>query len=377
MNVCILTNILTPYRLPLFEAIKNQVERFNVVLMARRDKERHWEVDNYGFAAQVLPGLHFKPPRHPFSVHVNYGVQGALKKIDPDVLISGGFAPANISGFLYAREAGKKHLVWGELHAQDLEQASWLKRLIRRKLIAGSAGAIASSSRARDIFVHYGLSEDLVLTSVMPIDVDLFSDSANAFRGSDEWHVLRQRYSPPLLLSVGRLTDSKGYWEMFQIYKRLLKHHPEASLLIAGDGPERQVYENHCHAKGWQRVHFLGFQAPADIIKYLTIADLFVFHSLQDPFGAVVPEAMAAGTPVVSSIHAGATDDLIIEGKTGFRIDPKDFDRTTRQILHALEMPKNHRRQLVKNARERVGQHTFAASAKEIVDFASSLKVGQ
>lgn len=377
MNVCILTNILAPYRLPLFEAIKDQVEHLNVLLMARGDKGRQWKIDNYGFAAQVLPGLHFRPPGHPFSIHINYGVQGVLKKIDPDVLISGGFAPANIAGFLYARKTGKKHLVWGELHVQDLEQASWLKRLVRRKLIAESAGAIASSSRARNIFMHYGLSEEQVLTSVMPIDVNLFSDSADTFRNSDGWHALRQRYSSPILLSIGRLTDSKGYWEMFQIYERLLKHHSEASLLIAGDGPEQQTYENHCHAKRLQRVHFLGFQVPAELIKYLTIADLFVFHSLQDPFGAVVPEAMAAGTPVVSSVHAGATDDLIVEGETGFRIDPQDFDRSARQILHALDMPENHRRHLVKNARERVGRHSFAASAKAIVDFARSLGADQ
>ncbi|MEZ4601743.1 MAG: glycosyltransferase family 4 protein [Syntrophotaleaceae bacterium] len=377
MKVCILTNILAPYRLPLFEAIKDQVEHLNIVLMARREKERHWKVDNFGFAAHFLPGLHFKPPGYPFSVHINYSVQEALKKLDPDVLISGGFAPANIAGYLYARKARKKHLVWGELHAQDLEQASWIKRLIRRKLISGSAGAIASSSRARDVFVHYGLSEDRVLTSVMPIDVGFFSDSAEAFRGSDEWCGLRRRYPSPLLLSIGRLTDSKGYWEIFQIYELLLKHHPEAGLLIAGDGPERQDYESHCRAKGWQGVHFLGFQSPAELIKFLTIADLFVFHSLRDPFGAVVPEAMAAGTLVVASIHAGATDDLVVEGETGFRIDPKDCEGTTRKIMHVLELPEDRRRQLVNNARQRVGRHTFSASAKEIVDFARSLEVGR
>ncbi|MGD9661589.1 MAG: glycosyltransferase [Porticoccaceae bacterium] len=120
---------------------------------------------------------------------------------------------------------------------------------------------------------------------------------------------------------------------------------------------------------------FFGFLSLEELVKYLAVADLFVFHTLKDRFGAVVPEAMAAGTPVVSSIHAGATDDLIVEGKTCFRIDPKGFDRSTRQILHALEMPENHRRQLVKNAWERVGRHIFAASAKEIVDFARFLEV--
>jgi len=376
MNVCILTNILAPYRIPLFEAIQNQVKRLNVVLMARREKERQWEVDNYGFAAHVLPGLHFKPPGYPFSVHINYGVHGLLKKLDPDVLISGGFAPANISGFMYARKTGKKHLVWGELHAQDLEQASWAKRLVRRKLIAGSSGAIASSSRAREVFVHYGLPDDRVLTSVMPIDVDYFAGSADAFRGTDEWRVLRQRFSSPLLLSIGRLTDSKGYWELFQIYERLLRHHPDAGLLIAGDGPQRPAYESHCRSRGWQGVHFLGFQTPAELIKFMTVSDLFVFHSLRDPFGAVVPEAMAAGTPVIASVHGGATDDLIVEGDTGFRIDPNSFENATCQVLRALELSADRRRQLVDKARQRVFRHTFSASAKEIVDFARSLEVG-
>ncbi|MGD9661588.1 MAG: hypothetical protein AB7U63_09965 [Porticoccaceae bacterium] len=149
MKVSILTNILAPYRFPLFEEIRSRVERLDVVLMARRDRQRQWQIYDYEFSTHFLPGLHCRPPGCPFSVRVNYGTRNLLRKVDPDVLVCGDFAPANISGYLYSLKFGKKHLGWGELDSQDFTQVSWIRRRILRAIITGS---IASSSRARKLF---------------------------------------------------------------------------------------------------------------------------------------------------------------------------------------------------------------------------------
>lgn len=375
MKLTILTNILAPYRIPLFEEIKNRVERLDVVVMASAESQRQWKISDYTFMTHVLPGIHFRLPGYPFSVHVNYGVRQLLHKLAPEIIISGGFAPANIAGYLYARHAGKRHFPWGELHDQDIAKSSSLKRFIRHKLIAGSTGAIASSTRACKVFTHYGMAKDRVLTSVMPIDVEGFSRNAQAFRGSEEMRIMQQRYSSPLLLSIGRLTDSKGYWELFKIFEQLLERYPTAGLLIVGDGPQRPVYEHYCQSKGWQNVNFQGFLDPAQLIKFMVVADLFVFHTLRDPFGAVVPEAMAAGVPVLSSIHAGATDDLIEEGVTGFRFDPRNYSDAVCRVSGILSLPAEGRRQLIVNAFQRVQRHTFAKEAAAIVAFVSKIEL--
>lgn len=372
MKLCILTNILAPYRLPLFEEIRKRVEQLDVVLMAGKEKNRQWQIGKYQFKTHQLPGIHFKLPGQPFSIHVNYAVSGILKQINPDVLISGGFAPANIATFRCCRKLGKKHLVWGELHDQDRNTSQW-RRFIRRKLISGSDGAIASSGKAKEILNFYGLPEEKILTSVMPIDVDSYAAKADAFRLSSGYTELRDRYAGPILLSIGRLTDSKGYWELFKIYQKILLENSAVNLLILGDGPNRSNYEDYCHSNRLNNVRFLGFQQPEKLIQYLAVADLFIFHSLRDPFGAVVSEAMAAGTAVVSSIHGGVTADLVIDGENGFTIDPCNIEETASVIIGALNQSPDSRQQMIAKAREQVGKHTFTSEAEAMVTFSRQL----
>ena len=333
------------------------------------------EIGSHSFLTHVLSGVHFQLPGYPFSVHINYGVGRLLRKINPDVLISGGFAPANIAGCLYASRFQKKHFVWGELSDNDVSHASMLKKLIRKKIISNSIGAIASSSVARTVFIHYGMDESKILKSIMPIDVDFFSRAVDAFQKSEEMYIMRNRFTSPLLISIGRLVDSKGFWELFAIYARLLVQHPTAGLLIAGDGPQRYVYETYCRSMGWKNVHFLGFLQPEQLVKYMALVDLFIFQTLRDPFGAVVPEAMAAGIPVLSSIHAGATDDLIEDGVTGFRFDPCNCSASVSRVLDILSLKPDARIKIVNNALSCVQAHNFAREAAAIVAFCSAMRL--
>jgi glycosyltransferase involved in cell wall biosynthesis len=207
----------------------------------------------------------------------------------------------------------------------------------------------------------------------MPIDVDYFRAGAIAWRNS-EWIICeRARYTSPILLSVGRLTERKGYRELFAMYEAVVKQRPDVSLLIVGDGPERAIYESYVRSQNWEHIHFLGFRQVDEVVKYLALADLFVFHTLSDPFGAVLSEAMAAELPVVSSIHAAATQDLIDDGVTGFRIDPRDAERSARVILHVLETAPEERTAMGRAAYERVRRHTIDSAADEMVRFLTSL----
>jgi glycosyltransferase involved in cell wall biosynthesis len=170
-------------------------------------------------------------------------------------------------------------------------------------------------------------------------------------------------------VSVGRLTERKGYRELFAMYEVLVRHRPNVSLLIVGDGPKRDEYEAAVRARGWARVHFLGFQQPDELVKSLALADVFVFHTLSDPFGAVLSEAMAAGVPAVSSVYAAATRDLIDDGVTGFRIDPRDPKASAETIARALDLSQEQRDALRRAAYDRVALFDIERSADRMVDF--------
>ena len=372
MNVVILTNILTPYRIPLFEAVHSRVGRLRVLLMAEREENRDWTLGGASFEHEVLPGVHVKLPGADVSVHWNRGVIRALRRAKPDVVVSGGFAPANAAAWAYCRATRRPFIGWGELSPR--EAMPFWRRGVRRALTKWSDGAIASSSDARDAFLIYGADEASVLTAVMPVDVDYFHSRARAHRDSAWCSEERARLGGgPILLSIGRLTERKGFRELFAMYEQVLQVRPDVTLLIAGDGPERQRYEAQVRTQRWTRVHFLGFQQADALTRYLALADVFVFHTLSDPFGAVLSEAMAAELPAVSSIHAAATRDLISDGVTGFRIDPHDTPESAETLLKVLSMSVSERAALGVAAYARAKQFDIGPTADAMVAFLTSV----
>ncbi len=373
MKLCILTNILAPYRMGLFESLAGQVDELTVLLMAGGHDNRSWEIPDPAFAASVLPGLHVKVPGFEEPFHFNTRIARTLRRIDPDVVVSGGFTLANVAAYLYCRRHGKLYVSWGELTLQDGADRSWIRRALRRWLISGSDGVVASSTVAMKAFEHYGAAADRSVLSVMPIDVQGYATAATGFRRSREYEELKAKFPGPCLISIGRLIDLKGYPELFEIYRELRRHHPQAQLLIAGDGAQRSAYEAMVGNAGWQHVHFLGFLQAQQLIRHLCIADVFVFHTRYDPFGAVLSEAMACRTPVVTSVHAAATHDLVRDGVSGHVIDPAAIAASAAAIRAALNMSPAQRAAMIEAAYESVKAWDFAAASTAIVDLLQRL----
>jgi glycosyltransferase involved in cell wall biosynthesis len=373
MRLAIVTNILAPYRLPLFEAMGRRVGDLTVLLMAGREENRQWELDRPGFKTQVLPGFHVRPNGRPVSWHFNHGVIAALRRFDPDAVMNGGFMPANLAGYLYCRLYGRSHVAWAHLTLKDGAERSRARRLLRRVLVRGSAGCIAESSEAAEAFLHYGSTADRILTAPMPFDVAHFHDGAARARRDSEWAERRGRFRGPLLLAIGQMIPRKGYRELFRIYERVLKHVAPLSLVILGDGPERARYESLVARRGWGDVHFLGYIQSAEVPRYLALADAFVFPTLYDPFGLVSAEAMAAELPVLSSIHAASTRDLVVEGVTGFRFDPLDVEDSAAKLLGVLRMSRAERVDMGRAAYEKVRGCDAEPSAAAIIRFLRAL----
>ncbi len=372
MKLAVVTNILTPYRIPLFEALEKRTGSLHVLLMAEREENRQWTLGAGAFRHEVLPGLHVRLPGSEVSLHLNYGVTRALRRADPDVVLSGGYAAANVAAWGYCRLRKRPFVGWGELTMRDVGTTSPPRQIVRRLLTRGSAGSIASSSDARDVFVHYGAPPSTVLTAVMPIEVERYHAAAT-LRGSPWAERERARFGGPILLAVGRMAAGKGYAELLAIYDLVVKQCPTAALLIAGDGPERAMHEARARSRGWPHVHFLGYRDPDAIVRLLALADLFVFPTLLDRFGAVLSEAMAAELPVISSIHASATGDLVEDGVTGFRIDPLDAAASAQTILHVLRMSPGERAAMGRAAYARVQRHGIDATAESMMSFLASL----
>ncbi|MEQ1626791.1 MAG: glycosyltransferase family 4 protein [Nitrospira sp.] len=373
MNVVVVTNILTPYRVPLFEALAKQCERFTVLLMAEREENRQWVFGKLPFRTEVLPGWHVRPKGAEVSLHFNYGVVRRLRRLNPDIVLSGGFAPAHLAAFAFCNLFGKRYVQWGEFTLRDGAQSSFIRRYLRRLTVGGSAACIASSNEARDAFRFYGAGDRPILTAPMPIEIERMHRAVRALRGGGEVAGDCDLFPGQILLSVGRLTDAKGTGALLSMYDVVRRVRPDVALMLVGDGPDRGKYESLCRERGWNRVHFAGHVDPMELPRYFALADVFVFPTFSDTFGAVLSEAMAAELPVVASVHAAATHDLVEEGVTGFRFDPRNLDSGAEAILNALALSDRERVEMGHAAYRRVRSTDIGPSAQVIGRFLRSL----
>ncbi len=135
---------------------------------------------------------------------------------------------------------------------------------------------------------------------------------------------VRRRYGLPdrFALYVGTIEPRKNLPALFEAWAKL---HAPLPLVIAGKrGWLYQETFARVEALGvTDRVHFTGYVADEDLPALYSAADLFVFPSLYEGFGLPVLEAMACGTPVVTST-GGALPE--VAGDAALLADPQDVD---------------------------------------------------
>lgn len=105
-------------------------------------------------------------------------------------------------------------------------------------------------------------------------------------------------------------------------------------LILCGDGNLRPQIELQISELGLEDcIHLPGFMKEDLLLSYFAHAGCFIHASIQEPWGLVVNEAMAAGLPVLVSNCCGCFEDLIIEGFNGFGFNPENQQELTQLML--------------------------------------------
>jgi glycosyltransferase involved in cell wall biosynthesis len=142
---------------------------------------------------------------------------------------------------------------------------------------------------------------------------------------------------PPRIGSIGRMHRNKGYGVLLEAAARLKARGLDFRLTLAGDGPELAALKTQAASLGLADITaFPGWMdSPAEVLKTL---DLFVLSSRIEPFGLVVIEAMAFGTPVVATDIDGPRD-ILAAGQLGRLVPKNDPDALADAIADALADP--------------------------------------
>ncbi|XSG73969.1 glycosyltransferase family 4 protein [Herpetosiphon llansteffanensis] len=157
----------------------------------------------------------------------------------------------------------------------------------------------------------------------------------------------------PITLYAGRLSEEKRVRYLVEAWPAVRAKHPDASLLILGQGPEEAALK----AKSSAGVIFGG--AVHNVPPYLQAADVFVLPSIAEGFSVAMLEAMASELAVIITDVGGARD-AIDDGQNGLIIPPDD-QPALEQALLAVLGDAAARQRMGQTARQRV-QQEFALS---------------
>lgn len=144
----------------------------------------------------------------------------------------------------------------------------------------------------------------------------------------------------PVILAAGRLSTEKDYATLLRAFSLLIKGGQKARLMILGEGEKRAELEYLTKYLGIETdVSFLGYVANPH--AYMASATLFVLSSINEGFGNVLVEAMACGTPVISTDCPHGPSEILQGGKYGALVPVGNATALAEAMQHTIRHPIN------------------------------------
>ena len=242
-------------------------------------------------------------------IHFPSNLSKVLTRINPQVVVAWEYNPAALESLVWCRVRGRKfiHLTDGTLHSE--RNIGRFQKLARKIICSSTDACIASSTKAKEKLISYGVKEEKIFLSLLTVDISSFNK------------VERERI-PGRILYVGSMVKRKGLDLLISALPYIAD---EYELHIVGNGSEEQIEELKRLAiqKGVaNKIVWRGFKEKEELWKEYSQANVFVLPTREDCFGLVLLEALCAGVPIVSSKYADGAYDTILPGVNGVIVDP-------------------------------------------------------
>ncbi len=363
MKLVLLTNHLPPYRMSTLAALRKKVDKFTVVLSSEDYAPGLPELD---IGLEILPNFQIKRQRthengyaEKYKVAVPYGVVSALRRIDPDVVLSAEYGLRTAYASIWRLLSGKALVTHADL-SEEYEQGRDALRMTLRRTLLKASDHVVSNGRSGSRYVQsLGYPGDRITISPYPTDIDHFGQAE--YTRTDDG-VIRMVY-------VGQLIERKGLTPFITLLGELLAKRPQTKvvLTLAGDGD--------------RRAEIAALPVPPNLtldiigpVKYAQLSDVygraqvFVIPTLGDTWALVVNEAMASGLPVLGTTQSQAVLEIVEDGRQGWVYDARSRDSAISAIERCLSSTFAERIAMGHAARKVALDHTPERAAQELYD---------
>ncbi len=232
-------------------------------------------------------------------------------------------------------------------------RVGWMRFL--QKLVARRAAKIIVPSQyLKSVVSRWGVPGEKI--TVIP---NAFEFPAISLSASEARRELGFRGE--ILISAGRLVPWKGFEVLIEVMPEVLSHFPKAQLFIIGSGPDKGILEKKIQTfRLWNQVKLMGALPRDEFLTYLKAGDVFVLNTGYEGFSHTLLEAMAAGTPIVTT-NAGGNSEMIMQGVNGLAIKYNNRE----ELKHAL----------VRLLRDRVLRERLSQNAQKTLEKFSKEKM--
>jgi glycosyltransferase involved in cell wall biosynthesis len=370
-RVVIITEIIAPYRVPVFKALAQRKEiDLHVIFLSESDPSlRQWRVykEEIDFQYQVLPSWRRRFGR--YNLLLNSGMSAAMNRIRPDVIFCGGYNYlASWRAATWANSRRVPFLLWSESTAADSRRRHWPVELMKARFLRLCRGFVVPGRSSLDYLKGLGITEKQIFHAPNAVDTVMFSKLAGEARGRKSAVQARHNLPSRYFLFVGRLVEAKGVFELVEAYAQMHEEvRSQVGLVFVGEGDARIDLMKLSAKASPGKVQFLGFVHREQLPELYALADALIFPTHSDPWGLVVNEAMSCGLAVVATSVAGCVADLVQDGWNGFVVPREDPAQLAASMTH-LAADSELRLRMGSNSWERVQAYSPEAWAGGLVE---------
>jgi glycosyltransferase involved in cell wall biosynthesis len=278
-----------------------------------------------------------------------------LKRDNPDVIAIFGYSTRLERMVLgYCRKYGRGAILLCDSQAIDFPR-SYLKELFKKVIVHLYDSAFVAGTPQKNYLNQLGMPINRIFTKHTVIDNEFWIQGTEKVREDSNLWKAKLGLSEKYFLTVCRFVPKKNLVGLIEAYYEYINSSSGNPwhLVIIGTGPlENKIRELICTLKLSNYIHLPGYLNVYQLIPYYALASTFILASdHEEQWGLVINEAMASGLPVIASEVCGASNDLIIEGVTGYKFNPKNKRQLTDLMIRFHENAVNWD-QMSKNAIE-------------------------
>ncbi len=253
----------------------------------------------------------------------------------------------------------------------SLKSRFWTYRsLIQQRLVWKRADKVIAVSKAvaNDVMEFYKIDSDKVHVVYNGVDPDIFRPHEDTEEIARKLEVEGKK----VVLFVGDFGLRKGLKYLIQAVPSVIREIPDAMFILIGGTPKwlgTSIYWRMLHEQIQRRhvqnyVKLMGEVEHLKLLKYYSLADVFILPSLYEGFGKVILEAMASTRPVVAT-NVGGIPEIITDNVDGLLIPPCRSEEIARALISLLSDPKRSRRMGLRGRRKVLREFTWSRAAKK------------